>query len=250
MRAPRPTTSRSRSRRRSSPARSRPGACFARSTSPSSSRCRDAGPRGPAAPRGPRPRLVRAEPRRSGADARARRAPRGVPRPRRAREPRDRDRDAEDVARRLWPPSKRRSVRSARRRASSSREHAGQQVLQLARKWLHANHAFHDVIYSAAEVPLIERMAKAARRTFLVKPCGRPAPISTSCTRRTTAAPRDPRGDLPPAARRVLAFSRASTSSRRAGSSRRSWTRSRARPASRRARSATRRRPRSLSGRA
>ena len=32
------------------------------------------------------------------------------------------------------------------------------------------NHAFHDVIYAAAEVPLIERMAKAARRTFLVKP--------------------------------------------------------------------------------
>ncbi len=48
--------------------------------------------------------------------------------------------------------------------------HAGRQDLQLARKWLHANHAFHDVIYSAAGVPLIERMAKAARRTFLVKP--------------------------------------------------------------------------------
>jgi DNA-binding GntR family transcriptional regulator len=48
--------------------------------------------------------------------------------------------------------------------------HAGRQDLQLARDWLHANHAFHDVIYAAAEVPLIERMAKAARRTFLVKP--------------------------------------------------------------------------------
>jgi DNA-binding GntR family transcriptional regulator len=48
--------------------------------------------------------------------------------------------------------------------------HAGRQDLQLARTWLHANHAFHDVIYAAAEVPLIERMAKAARRTFLVRP--------------------------------------------------------------------------------
>lgn len=48
--------------------------------------------------------------------------------------------------------------------------HAGRQDLDLAREWLHANHSFHDVIYAAAEVPLIERMAKAARRTFLVKP--------------------------------------------------------------------------------
>ena len=48
--------------------------------------------------------------------------------------------------------------------------HAARQDLQVAREWLHANHAFHDVIYAAAEVPLIERMAKAARRTFLVKP--------------------------------------------------------------------------------
>jgi DNA-binding GntR family transcriptional regulator len=48
--------------------------------------------------------------------------------------------------------------------------HAGSQDLQLARDWLHANHAFHDVIYAAAESPLIERMAKAARRTFLAKP--------------------------------------------------------------------------------
>jgi DNA-binding GntR family transcriptional regulator len=48
--------------------------------------------------------------------------------------------------------------------------HAGRQDLELAREWLLANHAFHDVIYAAAQVPLIERMAKAARRTFLVKP--------------------------------------------------------------------------------
>jgi DNA-binding GntR family transcriptional regulator len=48
--------------------------------------------------------------------------------------------------------------------------HAGRQDLQLAREWLLSNHAFHDVIYAAADVPLIERMAKAARRTFLVRP--------------------------------------------------------------------------------
>ena len=55
-------------------------------------------------------------------------------------------------------------------RALIEMSHAGQQNLELAREWLHANHAFHDVIYRAADVPLIERMAKAARRTFLVKP--------------------------------------------------------------------------------
>jgi DNA-binding GntR family transcriptional regulator len=55
-------------------------------------------------------------------------------------------------------------------RALVEMSHAGQQNLELAREWLHANHAFHDVIYAAARVPLIERMAKAARRTFLVKP--------------------------------------------------------------------------------
>ncbi len=55
-------------------------------------------------------------------------------------------------------------------RALVEMSHAGRQDLEFAREWLHANHAFHDVIYAVAEVPLIERMAKAARRTFLVKP--------------------------------------------------------------------------------
>jgi DNA-binding GntR family transcriptional regulator len=59
---------------------------------------------------------------------------------------------------------------SAVTRALVEVSHAGRQDLQLAREWLLANHAFHDVIYEAAQVPLIERMAKAARRTFLVKP--------------------------------------------------------------------------------
>jgi len=59
---------------------------------------------------------------------------------------------------------------SAATRALVEMSHAGRQDLELAREWLLANHAFHDVVYEAAQVPLIERMAKAARRTFLVKP--------------------------------------------------------------------------------
>ena len=89
--------------------------------------------------------------------------------------------------------------------------HAGRQDLELAREWLHANHAFHDVIYAAAEVPLIERMAKAARRTFLVKPVW----ATGSGPRRALPqerppAPRDPGGDYrAKPARRAGARSRA-----------------------------------------
>jgi DNA-binding GntR family transcriptional regulator len=36
----------------------------------------------------------------------------------------------------------------------------------LTRSWVQANHDFHDVIYRAAEVPMVERIAKSARRTF------------------------------------------------------------------------------------
>jgi DNA-binding GntR family transcriptional regulator len=32
--------------------------------------------------------------------------------------------------------------------------------------WMRANHAFHDVLYRAADVPYVEAVAKAARRTF------------------------------------------------------------------------------------
>ncbi len=34
-------------------------------------------------------------------------------------------------------------------------------------EWMQANYAFHDVIYRAAELPLVERIAKGARRTFI-----------------------------------------------------------------------------------
>jgi DNA-binding GntR family transcriptional regulator len=33
-------------------------------------------------------------------------------------------------------------------------------------EWMRANHAFHDVIYRIADVPYIESVSKAARRTF------------------------------------------------------------------------------------
>jgi len=32
--------------------------------------------------------------------------------------------------------------------------------------WIRANHAFHDVIYRAADLPLVEQLAKSARRSF------------------------------------------------------------------------------------
>jgi DNA-binding GntR family transcriptional regulator len=37
----------------------------------------------------------------------------------------------------------------------------------LAVEWMRANYAFHDVIYAAAAVPYLERVSKAARRTFI-----------------------------------------------------------------------------------
>jgi DNA-binding GntR family transcriptional regulator len=37
----------------------------------------------------------------------------------------------------------------------------------LAVEWMHANYAFHDVIYDVAALPRVEQLAKGARRTFL-----------------------------------------------------------------------------------
>ena len=34
-------------------------------------------------------------------------------------------------------------------------------------EWMQANYAFHDVIYRVAAMPLVERIAKGARRTFI-----------------------------------------------------------------------------------
>jgi DNA-binding GntR family transcriptional regulator len=38
---------------------------------------------------------------------------------------------------------------------------------RLTGDWVRANYRFHDVIYESAAVPLVERIAKSARRTFL-----------------------------------------------------------------------------------
>ena len=38
---------------------------------------------------------------------------------------------------------------------------------RLTGDWVRANYRFHDVVYEAAAVPLVERIAKGARRTFL-----------------------------------------------------------------------------------
>jgi DNA-binding GntR family transcriptional regulator len=32
--------------------------------------------------------------------------------------------------------------------------------------WVRANHAFHDVVYRVADLPLVEQLAKSARRSF------------------------------------------------------------------------------------
>jgi DNA-binding GntR family transcriptional regulator len=37
---------------------------------------------------------------------------------------------------------------------------------RLTSDWVRANHGFHDVIYRVADTPLIERLAKSARRSF------------------------------------------------------------------------------------
>mgnify|MGYP000235737971 CR=1 FL=1 len=48
-----------------------------------------------------------------------------------------------------------------RSRAGSARDSA------LFVEWMRANYAFHDVIYAVAAMPLVERLAKGARRTFI-----------------------------------------------------------------------------------
>ena len=64
--------------------------------------------------------------------------------------------------------------RTRRRRAPLRRAHhppadnarRGVDDTALASEWMRANHAFHDVIYEAAEAPYIASVARAARRTF------------------------------------------------------------------------------------
>jgi DNA-binding GntR family transcriptional regulator len=42
----------------------------------------------------------------------------------------------------------------------------GEERRSIMGDWVRANHAFHDVIYRVADAPLVERLAKGARRNF------------------------------------------------------------------------------------
>jgi DNA-binding GntR family transcriptional regulator len=42
----------------------------------------------------------------------------------------------------------------------------GEERRSITGDWVRANHAFHDVIYRVADLPLVEQLAKSARRTF------------------------------------------------------------------------------------
>jgi DNA-binding GntR family transcriptional regulator len=42
----------------------------------------------------------------------------------------------------------------------------GEERRSIMGEWVRANHAFHDVIYLAADLPLVEQLAKSARRSF------------------------------------------------------------------------------------
>jgi DNA-binding GntR family transcriptional regulator len=42
----------------------------------------------------------------------------------------------------------------------------GEERRSITAEWVGANHAFHDVIYRVAGLPLVEQLAKGARRTF------------------------------------------------------------------------------------
>jgi DNA-binding GntR family transcriptional regulator len=50
--------------------------------------------------------------------------------------------------------------------ALRARPQSGVDRWRLTRDWVEANHGFHDVIYRVAESPLVERLAKGARRSF------------------------------------------------------------------------------------
>ena len=47
------------------------------------------------------------------------------------------------------------------------RRRSEEERTRLTGDWVRANYRFHDVIYAAADVPIVERIAKSARRTFL-----------------------------------------------------------------------------------
>src|SRR6478672_2836739 len=80
--------------------------------------------------------------------------------------------------------------------------------------WVRANHAFHDVIYRVADLPLVEQLAKSARRSFSGPAVWAPGDTpSTACTRRTSSSTARSGRRSPPAAVRARGRSRTSTSS-------------------------------------
>ena len=54
------------------------------------------------------------------------------------------------------------------------RSRGADERMRVTSEWMLANHAFHDVIYAAADLPLVERLAKSARRSFFGPAVWRP----------------------------------------------------------------------------
>ena len=57
-------------------------------------------------------------------------------------------------------------VQPGRRRGCARAQREDDDRWRLTHDWVLANHGFHDVIYRVADAPLIERLAKSARRSF------------------------------------------------------------------------------------
>jgi DNA-binding GntR family transcriptional regulator len=74
------------------------------------------------------------------------------------------------AARKLTPEALEQLEAAERRFASLTKElrsrDPGGDRRGLMAEWMRANHAFHDVLYRAANMPYVESVAKAARRTF------------------------------------------------------------------------------------
>ena len=74
------------------------------------------------------------------------------------------------AARRLTPEKLHELELCERRFARITKElrsrEPGHDRRSLMADWMRANHAFHDVLYDLAQVPYVESVAKAARRTF------------------------------------------------------------------------------------
>ncbi len=78
---------------------------------------------------------------------------------------------ATEVAARKMTPDDLEELEAAERRfAEISQElralEPGEARRTIMGDWVRANHAFHDVIYRAADLPLVEQLAKSSRRSF------------------------------------------------------------------------------------